>query len=134
MVDEFSKLFNISDFERNLKIDSEKKHQFKTTNKLFNIKENNKDNSQINKIKENIFDNHKINKQKNNSIFYEYSNNAKDIMGNIIKKKMNQSAIIQLNMNNYNKYHNIELALDATKEELDKIQMNKFLNQNPSIN
>ena len=134
LVDEFSKLFNISDFERNLKIDSEKKHQFKTTNKFFNVKENNKDNSQINKIKENIFDNHKINKQKNNSIFYEYSNNAKDIMGNIIKKKMNQSAIIQLNMNNYNKYHNIELALDATKEELDKMQMNKFLNQNPSIN
>ena len=47
---------------------------------------------------------------------------------------MNQSAIIQLNMNNYNKYHNIELSLDATKEELNKMHMNEFLNPNPSIN
>ena len=63
----------------------------------------------------------------NAPIFYKYSKNPNDIMGNAVKQKMNQTAIVKMNFDNYKKYHNIKLALDATKEEIEKMHMSNIL-------
>ena len=51
-------------------------------------------------------------------------------MGNAVKQKMNQTAIVKMNFDNYKKYHNIKLALDATKEEIEKMHMSNILKPN----
>ena len=48
-------------------------------------------------------------------------------MGNAVKQKMNQTAIVKMNFDNYKKYYNIKLALDATKEEIEKMHMSNIL-------
>ena len=63
-------------------------------------------------------------------VFYEYSKNSKDIIGNTLKRQMNNTHIVKMNINNYKKYHNIELALEATKEQLEKMAMNQMIKHN----
>ena len=63
------------------------------------------------------------NEKKSQSIFYNYSKNPKDIIGNILKQKMNKTMIVNMNIDNYKKFHNINLALDATKDKIDKMQI-----------
>ena len=43
---------------------------------------------------------------------------------------MNQTAIIKMNMDNYKKFHSIQLALDATKEDIETIKKSKLNSQN----
>ena len=51
-------------------------------------------------------------------------------MGNAVKQKMNQTAIVKMNFDNYKKYHNIQLALDKTKEEVEQMKSNNLQHSN----
>ena len=57
-------------------------------------------------------------------VLYEFSNDEDDIIGNQIKEKMNNNTIMNLNIKNYEKYHNIELALNATKKQIRQMMNN----------
>ena len=129
LFDEFANLFNlnkIEDFEKAMKKNKDK-------NKINDSKAITKDYKTYNKIKEfnSVLSNMKNNALFNNStnkenipILYELSKNKDDEMANAIKRRMNQTTIIQLNMDNYKKYHNLKLALEATKENIKELKTN----------
>ena len=60
----------------------------------------------------------------NSPILYEFSNDEDEIIGNQIKEKMNNNTIMNLNIKNFEKYHNMELALNATKKQIMKMMNN----------
>ena len=129
LFDEFANLFNLNkleDFEKAMKKNKDK-------NKINDSKAITKDYKTYNKIKEfnSVLSNMKNNALFNNStnkenipILYELSKNKDDEMANAIKRRMNQTTIIQLNMDNYKKYHNLKLALEATKENIKELKTN----------
>ena len=57
-------------------------------------------------------------------VLYEFSNDEDEIIGNQIKEKMNNDTIMNLNIKNYEKYHNVELALNATKKQIKQMMNN----------
>ena len=129
LFDEFANLFNLNkleDFEKAMKKNKDK-------NKINDSKAITKDYKTYNKIKEfnSVLSNMKNNALFNNStnkenipILYELSKNKDDEIANAIKRRMNQTTIIQLNMDNYKKYHNLKLALEATKENIKELKTN----------
>ena len=132
LIDEFSNLFTLNKletFENTSKIKSEKKGEYKTISNKFSNIDNTINSSNYNSIKKNFLPKKELYK-KNIPIFYKYSKNPNDIMVNAVKHKMNQTAIVKMNFDNYKKYHNIKLALDATKEEIEKMQMSNILKSN----
>lgn len=60
----------------------------------------------------------------NSPVLYEFSNDEDEIIGNQIKEKMNNNTIMNLNIKNYEKYHNIQLALNATKKQIKQMMNN----------
>ena len=132
LIEEFANLFTLNKletFENTSKIRSEKKGEYKTISNKFNSEENTIYSSKYHTIKKNFLPNNDLYK-KDVPIFYKYSKNPNDIMGNAVKQKMNQTAIVKMNFDNYKKYHNIKLALDATKEEIEKMHMSNILKPN----
>ena len=132
LIDEFSNLFTLNKletFENTSKIKSEKKGEYKTISNKFSSLDNTINSSKYNSVKKNFSPNKELYK-KNIPIFYKYSKNPNDVMVNAVKHKMNQTAIVKMNFDNYKKYHNIKLALDATKEEIEKMQMSNILKSN----
>ena len=132
LIEEFANLFTLNKletFENTSKIRSEKKGEYKTISNKFDSEENTINSSKYHTIKKNFLPNNDLYK-KDVPIFYKYSKNPNEIMGNAVKQKMNQTAIVKMNFDNYKKYHNIKLALDATKEEIEKMHMSNILKPN----
>lgn len=59
---------------------------------------------------------------------YELSGDKNEIIEDVVKKKMNENIILKMNFNNFEKYHDAKLALNATKEQIKKINKNNNLN------
>ena len=132
LVDEFYNLFKINQLDdiNNYKtLNSDRKNKYRTTTKKIVNEQSIKDSSKFNEIKRNMQLSSEFNKRPM-PVFYEYSKNSKDIIGNTLKRQMNNTHIVKMNINNYKKYHNIELALEATKEQLEKMAMNQMIKHN----
>ena len=132
---EFSNLFSLKKLEDFQKAMSENKgkslkNELKRVTKDINIDKNIKEfSSDLMKIKNNIILNKEI-KKENIPVLYELSKNKDDEIANCIKRSLNCSTIIQLNMDNYKKYHNLELALEATKENIKKMKKSGISSSN----
>ena len=59
---------------------------------------------------------------------YILADNESEVMCDALKQKMNENTILKMNVKNYEKFHDIKFALDATKEQIK--EMNKNLNEN----
>ena len=133
LIDEFSNLFsksNLNDYEKKMEINSPTFNKFRTAIKDFNLNKNKKStSSKINEIKRKMLFDIENNKS-NKPILYDVSKNKNDIYENAIKRSLNQTAIIKMNMDNYKKFHSIQLALDATKEDIEIIKKSKLNSQN----
>ena len=120
IIKEFANLFTLNkldDSENTIQIQSRRRRDQNSSIKKIISKKNSND---IDKKK---FLTNFDNEKKSQSIFYNYSKNPKDIIGNILKQKMNKTMIVNMNIDNYKKFHNINLALDATKDKIDKMQI-----------
>ena len=120
IIKEFANLFTLNkldDSENTIQIQSRRRREQNSSVKKIISKKNSND---IDKKK---FLTNFDNEKKSQSIFYNYSKNPKDIIGNILKQKMNKTMIVNMNIDNYKKFHNINLALDATKDKIDKMQI-----------
>ena len=132
---EFSNLFNLKKLEDFQKAMSENKgkslkNELKRVTKDINIDKNIKEfSSDLMKIKNNIILNKEI-KKENIPVLYELSKNKDDEIANCIKRSLNCSTIIQLNMDNYKKYHNLKVALEATKENIKKMKKSGISSSN----
>ena len=132
---EFSNLFSLKKLEDFQKAMSENKgkslkNELKRVTKDINIDKNIKEfSSDLMKIKNNIILNKEI-KKENIPVLYELSKNKDDEIANCIKRSLNRSTIIQLNMDNYKKYHNLKLALEATKENIKKMKKSGISSSN----
>ena len=132
---EFSNLFSLKKLEDFQKAMSENKgkslkNELKRVTKDINIDKNIKEfSSELMKIKNNIILNKEI-KKENIPVLYELSKNKDDEIANCIKRSLNRSTIIKLNMDNYKKYHNLELALEATKENIKKMKKSGISSSN----
>ena len=107
LIDNFTNLFNFNDLtNNNINIGENKKGD----------NSNDEENTSMNrKIIENNNNNYDLNKdfKKNNLI-----NEEDDTMKDFLQKKMNKNMIKKLNIKNYKKYHNVKLALNATKDKI----------------
>ena len=141
LFDEFKNLFTVNkleDFEKEMKSNKRKKikNELKAITKDFNINKKKKkfssDFMDIKNIKNNLLFNYEANKDKKDNIplIYELSKNKDDQFLNDIKRCMNRSSIIQMNMDNFEKYHNLQIALEATKESINKMKTNDVSNSN----
>ena len=132
LIDEFGILFsktNLNDFEKKMEINSPKINKYRTDIKDFNFNKNKKStSSKINEIKRKMLFDSEIDKV-NKPILYNVSKNKNDIYENAIKRSLNQTAVIKMNMDNYKKFHSIQLALDATKEDIETIKKSKLKSQ-----
>ena len=140
LFDEFKNLFTVKkleDFEKAMKtykgkkIKNELKTIIKDSNYINNkkAKEFSSDLMDIKNIKNSLLFNYEANKD-NTPFLYELSKNKDDQVINDIKRSMNRSLIIQMNIDNYKKYHNLQLALEATKESINKMKTNDVSNSN----
>ena len=108
LIENFTNLFNVSDLtNHNININELKKEE-----KEKKYKNNEENISNKNNKKDNLY------------------NKDDDTMTEYIQNKMNNKMIKRLNINNYKKYHNIKLALNATKEQLNKFINSKLSNIN----
>ena len=141
LFDEFKNLFTVNkleDFEKEMKSNKRKKikNELKTITKDFIINKKKKkfssDFMDIKNIKNNLLFNYESNKDNKGNIplIYELSKNKDDQFLNDIKRCMNRSSIIQMNMDNFKKYHNLQIALEATKESINKMKTNDVSNSN----
>ena len=141
LFDEFKNLFTVNkleDFEKEMKSNKRKKikNELKAIIKDFNINKKKKkfssDFMDIKNIKNNLLFNYEANKDKKDNIplIYELSKNKDDQFLNDIKRCMNRSSIIQMNMDNFEKYHNLQIALEAKKESINKMKTNDVSNSN----
>ena len=141
LFDEFKNLFTVNkleDFEKEMKSNKRKKikNELKTITKDFIINKKKKkfssDFMDIKNIKNNLLFNYEANKDNKDNIplIYELSKNKDDQFLNDIKRCMNRSSIIQMNMDNFKKYHNLQIALEATKERINKMKTNDVSNSN----
>ena len=141
LFDEFKNLFTVNkleDFEKVVKSNKRKKikNELKTITKDFIINKKKKkfssDFMDIKNIKNNLLFNYEVNKDNKDNIplIYELSKNKDDQFLNDIKRCMNRSSIIQMNMDNFKKYHNLQIALEATKESINKMKTNDVSNSN----
>ena len=141
LFDEFKNLFTVNkleDFEKEMKSNKRKKikNELKTITKDFIINKKKKkfssDFMDIKNIKNNLLFNYEVNKDNKDNIplIYELSKNKDDQFLNDIKRCMNRSSIIQMNMDNFKKYHNLQIALEATKESINKMKTNDVSNSN----
>ena len=141
LFDEFKNLFTVNkleDFEKVVKSNKRKKikNELKAITKDFIINKKKKkfssDFMDIKNIKNNLLFNYEANKDKKDNIplIYELSKNKDDQFLNDIKRCMNRSSIIQMNLDNFKKYHNLQIALEATKESINKMKTNDVSNSN----
>ena len=141
LFDEFKNLFTVNkleDFEKEMKSNKRKKikNELKAITKDFIINKKKKkfssDFMDIKNIKNNLLFNYEANKDNKDNIplIYELSKNKDDQFLNDIKRCMNRSSIIQMNMDNFKKYHNLQIALEATKESINKKKTNDVSNSN----
>ncbi len=61
----------------------------------------------------------------NSSALNEFVENESSI-GNVVKQKMNNYSILNMNVQNYEKLHDIRLAINATKEQMKHIKNNSI--------
>ena len=135
LLDEFRNLFTLKkleDFEKAMKSNKGKniKNEFKNITKDFiNNKKMKEFSSDLMNLKKKILYDYETNKN-NTPLLYKLSKNEDDQMINDIKRSMNNSSIIKMNMDNYKKYHNLQLALEATKDSVNKMKTNDISNSN----
>ena len=108
LIENFSTLFHVEE-----KNEADLKQQ-QTNKSLNNFKD------KLNKMKlENKQNPDNMKKDLNDSL------NSKDeekVMKKLIKTQMNKNVIKKMNMTNYEKFHNIKLALDTTKDQIKSIK------------
>ena len=136
LLKEFSNLFN---FNKLSKMEYTKDNNNNSIVYNHNIKYYNKDRNNYNKSKSfksftplnlkssksNIkFNNHY------NPLFYQYGNNENEIIGDLVKYQMNQKTLLKINAKNYEKYHDIKVAIEATKQQISKFIENDNNNTN----
>ena len=135
LIEEFSGLFDINKLNHNENLNEVILEDNKNINQkknIFNLSQNSgikKQNSSIKnkKVNKNMIFNEYIKNQIKKPSFYEYSKSKNDIIGNAIKQNMNHTTLVKMNMDNYKKYHNIQLAYDATKDQIEQIQKSKII-------
>lgn len=135
LIEEFSGLFDINKLNHNENLNEVILEDNKNINQkknIFNLSQNSgikKQNSSIKnkKVNKNMIFNEYIKNQIKKPSFYEYSKSKNDIIGNAIKQNMNHTTLVKMNMDNYKKYHNIQLAFDATKDQIEQIQKSKII-------
>ena len=145
LIKEFSNLFNYNGLNgtdnkgkhKLFKIKQSKRNNFTTRVNNFNkmrrksqeIKSLSSMNifSPLNKNKSNIinFNNTKMINNLNSSALNEFMENESSI-GNAVKQKMNNHSILNMNVQNYEKLHDIRLAINATKEQMKHIKNNNI--------
>ena len=64
---------------------------------------------------------------------HELSGDENEIIEDAVKQKMNENIILKMNVKNFEKYHDVKLALNATKDQINKMNTNKNLNDNYKI-
>ena len=62
-----------------------------------------------------------------NPELYELADDENEIMGDALKHHMNENTILKMNVKNFEKLHDVKLALDATKEQIK--EMNRNVNE-----
>ena len=135
LLDVFRNLFTLKkleDFEKAMKSNKGKniKNEFKNITKDFiNYKKMKEFSSDLMNLKKKILYDYEDNKD-NTPLLYKLSKNEDDEMINDIKRSMNNSSIIKMNLDNYKKYHNLQLALEATKDSVNKMKTNNISNSN----
>ena len=149
LIQEFSNLFNYNGLNKVDKIDNYKylknnemkKNNFK--NRINNFSKARRKSQEIKSLSSINFispinnKNHKriiLTNNQNNKIIsdtpqiYELADDEDEIMGDAIKQQMNKNTILKMNVKNYEKLHDIKLAVNATKSQIK--QINKNLNEN----
>jgi hypothetical protein len=136
LIKEFSNLFN---FNKLSKIEYSKDNNYNSKVYNHNIKYYNKDRNNYNKSKSfKLFTPLNLKSSKSNikfnnhynPFFYEYGNNENEIIGDLIKYQMNQKTLLKMNAKNYEKYHDIKVAIEATKQQISKFIENDKNNTN----
>ena len=133
LIKEFSNLFNLNKLSKmeNTKYNNS---AYNNHNKKYynNVSINNKENQSMKLLSplnlKSSIPNIKLNNH-HNPMFYEYGNNGNEIIGNLVKYQMNQNNILKMNAKNYEKYHDIKVGIEATKEQIN----NCFKNDNSNI-
>ena len=148
LIQEFSNLFNYNGLNRMEKNDNYKstkntlkKNTFK--NRINNFSKARRRSQEIkslssmnilsptnNNIYKNvIFTNNQNNKKISDTPeIYELADDEDEIMGDALKQQMNENTILKMNIKNYEKLHDIKLAVNATKNQIN--QINNNLNEN----
>lgn len=135
LIKEFSNLFN---YNKLTKMEYTKYNNSAIYN--HNIKYYNNNSNTYNKSKSiKLFSPLNLKSSKNNiklnnhynPFFYEYGNNENEIIGDLVKYQMNQKTLLKMNAKNYEKYHDIKVAIEATKKQISKYCEND--NNNISI-
>ena len=57
-----------------------------------------------------------------------------DIIEDVLKQKMNENLVLRMNVKNFDKYHDVQLALNATKSQIKNMNKNINLNDYKVIN
>ena len=132
LIDNFKTLFHISDSPKKSMSDS-----------FIELEENHKQNSGIKKIKEdndiktNIFnENDDINEESKNKDMKKNSLKSENLktFEKLINYDINRKIIKNLNLNNYKKYHDVNLALTETKREVNSFIKSQKLKGNSDKN
>ena len=152
LIQEFSNLFNynglneIKNKERHNINKNKKSKKNNFSNKINSVYKSRRKSQEIKSVsfinffsplnKNNLnritFINDKINNS-NIAPFLELKEDENDIIGNAIRIQMKENSILNMNVKNYEKLHDIKLALNATKERFNQIQKNTNLNENFNI-
>lgn len=135
LIKEFSNLFNFNKL-------SKMEYTKDNSNSIVynhNIKNYNNDSNSYNKSKSiKLFSPLNLKSAKSNikfsyhynPVFYEYGNNKNEIIGDLVKYQMNQKTILKMNSKNYEKYHDLKVAIETTKKQISKFLVNDKNNNN----
>ena len=134
LIDNFKTLFHISDSPKKSMSDSfielEENHKQNSGIKIKKIKEDND-------IKTNIFnENDDINEESKNKDMKKNSLKSENLktFEKLINYDINRKIIKNLNLNNYKKYHDVNLALTETKREVNSFIKSQKLKGNSDKN
>ena len=134
LIDNFKTLFHISDSPKKSMSDSfielEENHKQNSGMKIKKIKEDND-------IKTNIFnENDDINEESKNKDMKKNSLKSENLktFEKLINYDINRKIIKNLNLNNYKKYHDVNLALTETKREVNSFIKSQKLKGNSDKN
>ena len=124
LIKEFSNLFNFNKLSKMEYTKDNKSLVYNHNIKFYNNDRNNSNKSKCIKSFSPInLKTSKINIKFNNHynpVFYEYGNNENEIIGDLVKYQMNQNTLLKMNAKNYEKYHDIKLAIEASKKQISK--------------